>query len=68
MIADVSRALDAYGRNSDRVRYVFRHEVLGETFTQIAQAEGVSYGTAHTRHAEVLNWLSGWLNGSPGED
>jgi hypothetical protein len=67
MVADVSAALDAYGRKSDNVRYVFRHEILGETFEDIGVAEGVSRETARRRHADVLAWMSDWLSGTLGE-
>lgn len=72
LVADVSSAVDAYGVKSEGIRYVWLHEVLGESYDQIAARMGVSRTTAHRRVAETLTWLADWLDGEyrelPDED
>jgi DNA-directed RNA polymerase specialized sigma24 family protein len=63
VIADVSSAVDAYGRLEDGIRYVWLHEVLGESFDSIGERMGVSRSTAHRKVADTLSWLADWLNG-----
>lgn len=63
LVADVSRAVDALGRESEDMRYVFRHDVLGESYATIGQSEGVGHTTAHARVKDTLEWMAHWLNG-----
>jgi hypothetical protein len=62
LVADVNKALSAYGRYSKNVIMLFRHEALGDTYKEIGQDEGYSDHTVSARCAEVLQWLSDYLN------
>lgn len=63
MVADVDRAVTAYGRYTGGIRYLFRHIVLGDTYRNIGEEERVSHVTARTRVTDALEWLTDWLNG-----
>lgn len=63
LVADVDRAVTAYGRYSANIRLVFRLEGLGDTYRAVAKEEGIGVATLSRRHAEVLEWLTDWLNG-----
>jgi hypothetical protein len=63
VVADVSRAVNAYGRYSANIRFVFRHEALGDRYSDIAQDEGVADTTLRRHCAETLAWLADYLNG-----
>lgn len=67
LIADVSSAVDALGKSSDAVRFIYRHAVLHESYLAIAQVEGVSDWTARQRVVQGLQWMSDWLNGERAE-
>jgi hypothetical protein len=62
LVADVNKALTAYGRYSKNVIMLFRHEALGDTYKEIGRDEGYSHVTVSARCAEVLQWLSDYLN------
>src|SRR5690606_38386530 len=49
LVADVARAVDAYGRYSANIGFVFRHEALGDGYREIAEDEGIALKTLH-RH------------------
>jgi hypothetical protein len=63
LVADVDRAVTAYGRYSANIRMVFRLEGLGDTYRSVAADEGIGVATLNRRHTEVLEWLTDWLNG-----
>ena len=63
MVADVGRAVDSLGRHSDGVRFLFRHQVLRDTYREMGADEGVSDFTARKRVTDTLEWLTDWLNG-----
>jgi hypothetical protein len=63
LVADVSRAVNAYGRYSANIRFVFRHEALGDGYREIAEDEGIALKTLHRHCTETLEWLSDYANG-----
>jgi hypothetical protein len=63
IVADVSSAIDAYGRLEEGIRYVWMHEVLGEPYEAIAARKGHSRTTAFRIVSDTLSWLADWLNG-----
>lgn len=67
MIADVRRAVEAYGPGSDNMRLVFQHDVEHRTFSQIAEEEGTSDFPVRTRYHDTIRWMANWLNGVPQE-
>lgn len=67
VVADVSSAVDAYGRVSEGIRWVWMHEVLGESYDTLAARMGVSRSTAYRKVQDTLAWMADWLNGIYGE-
>lgn len=63
IVADISRAIDAFGPLSPDIRIVFRHDVLNETFESIGASLGTSDYPIRKQYHETMQWLVDWLNG-----